>query len=534
MQKLTKILCLMALLLAASATTAHADDRETSDRINKAVMKVYDDQLAKNPSDYNTLLMRANQNYFNGDYDAALNDVNKCLELAPEKEKELRFDALMRRAMLHDLKGELNAELADLTQASTLNPSSLACVDMRGKLAYKMGDYDTATNNFTAILRSNPRNYDAMYMLACINAKKGKKEDALKWSNNAIELFPAEAQVYINHGKVLELLGEWKQAANAYLVAMASSDNNSKAIRHLFALAEDHYKDVMEVLRNATDDNPRVPVYYWVRATIAMKFNHFGEAAYDLNSITSNELIDNKTVYFNSATCALNLNDYDKAAAFADKAIALDATRADYYVVKSRAELNRGNGGNYPTAMSALNKAQAVKPGNAPAALEMARLLIAQNNDAQAIEQLNAALASAPNNAEALLLRAVTNKRLGNNDAAAQDLNKMLTLNDDDLYSLRSFALYESGRNAEAEQWAQKMIDDKTATGGEAYYYAAVLHAVMGHKEQCRTFLEAALANGYGNRYELTAGSDPYLNITKHGVQIDDIVSNYSSNFTIK
>lgn len=530
MFNLKTLICLLAITLGMAA--ANADDRQTSDRINQAVMKVYNDQLAANPNDYNTLLMRANQNYFNGNIDASLSDVSRCIELAPEKEKDLRFDALLLRAKLHDIKGELNEELVDLTQASTLNPSSLACIDMRGKLAYQMGDFDTATNNFNAILRSNPRNYDAMHMLACVNAKKGKKDDALKWSNNALELFPAEAQVYINHGKVLEMLGEWKQAANAYLVAMASSDNTTKAVRHLFALAENHYTEVMDVLRSATDDNPRAPMYFLVRATVAMKFNHFGQAEKDLNSITINNLLENKTVYYNSATCELALTKYAEAEASATKAIALDATRDDYYIVKSRAQKAKGN--NLPAAMSALNQANAAKPGSAAVALELARLMLEQNNDAQAIDQLNAAIAAEPHNAEALLLRAVTYKRLGNNDAAKRDLDAMLSARATDIYSLRGFALYESGRADEAAQWALDIVEKNPANGGEAYYYAALLHAVMGNKNQCRADLESALANGYGNLFELTVGSDPYLSITKHGVDVSDLLNNYQANFEVK
>ena len=53
--------------LTAIAVNAQSSDAVVRDKITNAVMKVYDDQLAKDPKDYNTLFSRAHQHYYNGE-----------------------------------------------------------------------------------------------------------------------------------------------------------------------------------------------------------------------------------------------------------------------------------------------------------------------------------------------------------------------------------------------------------------------------------------------------------------------------------
>ena len=131
---------MLALVLAAGFATAMAqnDDAAVRQRINEAVLKVYDEQLAKEPNDYSTLLARANQYYYFGRVDDAMTDVNSALALIPTKEKEMRYDALMLRARLFDQQGAFEGEIADLTEAANLVPSSLACTDMLAKVCLKV------------------------------------------------------------------------------------------------------------------------------------------------------------------------------------------------------------------------------------------------------------------------------------------------------------------------------------------------------------------------------------------------------------
>jgi len=505
---------LMLLVLAVIASTLFSGAAQTEDKMRTAVMKVYDEHIAKNPNDYNTLFMRANQNYFNGNYDAAFSDVNRTIELAPEKEKELLYDAYLLRAKLNDIKNNLPAEGADIEKASKINPTDLSWVNMKGMWAYRNENYDLAKQQYSTILQRDPRNYNAMYFLGCIDAKQGKPEDAMNWVNNAVQLYPAESHVYINRAYVQELLGKYRDATDTYLVAMSVTDDNGYSISQLFRLAETHYDDVMASLRSATDDNPRVGIFYRVRSAIALKYKHYGQALRDLKAITDNNLMEYATIYSDEANCLFQLGDYDQAYGYANKAIANDATNPDGYILRSMIELRQGKGKNYNTAMNTLDQALILNQNYAPTLLAKARMLIAQKKYKDALPLLDRAVTASPDNAEALMLRGWLNKKhLKSEVAAKADFEKVLTLPDEEPSSLHGFALHELGRDTEATAWAEKYISSMPAIGGEVYYYAAALQAAMGNKAQGIKYLESCLANGYGGLYDIKLNEDPYVNL---------------------
>ncbi|MBQ5408490.1 MAG: tetratricopeptide repeat protein [Muribaculaceae bacterium] len=511
--KLSKLFVLLLLTIASSTMFNAA--AQNDEKYNAAIMKVYNEYIAKNPNDYNTLFMRANQNFLNHNYDAAMADVNRTLEMATSKDTELLFDAYMLRAKLHDINNNLEAEGQDIEKAAQVNPTSLAWVDLKGKWAYRCQSYDVAKQQFQAILQQQPRNYDAMFCLGCVAAKEGKADDAMKWVNQAVTLFPAEAQVYANRAYVQELLGKYRDASDTYLIAMSTTDDNGSSIEQLFRLADSHYDDVMASLRSATDDNPRVGIFYRVRSAIALKYKHYGQALRDLRAITDNNLMEYASIYNDEAQCLFQLGDYDQAYTYANKAIANDATSPDGYILRSMIELRQGKGNNYNTAMQTLDQALVLNPNYAPTLLAKARLLIAQKKYKDAATLLDKAVVADPTSADALLLRGWLNKNhLKSNTAANADFEKILTLPDDDMTSLRGFALHELGRDSEANAWAENKIKELSATGGETYYYAAALQAAMGNKAQGIKYLESCLANGYGGLYDIKFNEAPYVNLS--------------------
>ena len=110
---------ILSFVIAGCAMTiaAQSSDAVLRDKITNAVMKVYDDQLAKEPNDYNTLFARAHQHFYNGDYTSALADVNQALLLTPKTDSDLRFDEYILRARISEARQDYTSELADLHMA---------------------------------------------------------------------------------------------------------------------------------------------------------------------------------------------------------------------------------------------------------------------------------------------------------------------------------------------------------------------------------------------------------------------------------
>ena len=494
------IILLIAVMWAMTAV-AQSSDAVLRDKITDAVMKVYDDKLAQDPNDYNTMFARAYQHYYNGEYSAAIADVNQAMLLTPKTDKELRFDEYILRARISDARRDYTSELADLRMAQELQPKSLACTDLIAKANLKAGNLNAAEKAFKTILRAESMNYDAMYGLAQVEQARGNAKAALDHVNKAVDLFRVEPQVFVNRADIYARQGNINAAVKDLTQGMSVGDGGH-AVQSLFDLSDTHYDDVMNSLANLADMSADMGgMYRYLRANIAIDHCRYGQALRDLNFIKRNGLYDNHTVYYNQAKCYLELARFDEALAAADQALARDPSQPEYYLTKALAEFNVGDGGHYDTAMEVLNRCSAVAPQYVPMLITKAALLMGQGKDKDALGYLNAAVANEPGNAEALLARATLLKRMDNLRLAVNDYNTMTRLSDD-IYDLKGIGLSELGRDNDALRWLQQ-VTSVTQPGGENFYYAAVFMALRGDNYKAMEYLQKAVDQGYGSRYKL-------------------------------
>ena len=539
MMNLKYLMIALALVGGMLTAVAQNDDAEAAmrERINEAVLKVYDEHLAQDPNDYNTLFARANQYYYNGDFDRAMVDVNTALAITPLKEKELRYEQLVLRARLFDAQQAYEAEITDLSEAAHLLPGSLSATDLLAKACLKTGQLDAAESNFKVILRNQPLNYDAMYGLAQVELKRNNFEAATGHVDKAVSLFTAEPQVYLNRADILEKMNQYEPAALDLISAFSIGDDNTDALSRLVAMADSHYDPVMSALATSIDKAPRAGLFYYIRASIAMDHEHYGQALKNLNSIINNNLYDYHSVYYNAARCQFELMQYDDALNNVNRAIAMlgDEQNADYLLLKARCQLYRGAGKNYDDAMTTLNAVASFNGNHEGTLLQQARILIAQRQDRPAMLYLNAAIDYSEHpSAEAMLLRGWVNKyRNGNEAAARTDFERVAAAADDTPQGLRGFALHEMGRAADARNWAKAITEQGTTAGGANYALAAALLSDMGDNEVAMQYFKNALAYGYGSLFKVKADEEPYVNLklVRRITGFDEVVNQSQSNF---
>jgi tetratricopeptide (TPR) repeat protein len=494
------ILSLVAVVCTMSAV-GQSSDAVIRDKMTSAVMKVYDDHLAQNPNDYNILFARAHQNFYNGDYTAALADVNQALMLTPKTDKELRFDEYILRARISDARHDYQSELTDLKLAQELQPKSLPCTDFIAKANLKLGNLDAAEKAFKTILRAESMNYDAMYGLAQVEQARGNNKAALDHVTKALDLFRVEPQVYVNRADIYTRQGNIEAAVKDLLDGMAVGSGGTAA-KALFDLSDINYDGVMRSLASIADNaGENAGIYRYLRANLAIDHSRYGQALKDLNNIRRTHLYNSPSVDYNIAKCYMELGRYDEAINMVDQAIAADPTEPDFFLVKAISEYYAGDGGNTEAAMEALHRCSLIAPQYVPMLLAKAALYSSQGNDDTALGYLNAAVATDPNDAEALFTRASVLKRLGKDALAARDL-KTIMLMGDNLYDLKGLAMNEMGRDNEAFAWLQH-ITSTDVPGGENFYYAAVLMALRGDNYKAMEYLQKAVDNGFASRHRL-------------------------------
>lgn len=539
--KMKKILwaALLALCVIQLSAQTAADDERVRQRIQTAVMEVYDKAVAENPNDYETRFARANQLYLNGDYAKSVADANIVLSQLPDKSKEMRFDTYMLKARGLAALERYEDEVEALQGAAAINPKSMALIDLMGKACFNLGDMDAAEQNFKTILRDSPMNYDAHYWLARVEVARNNYGKAYEYCDKAVNLFTATPQVYLNRADILMRSNQYEQAAQDMVSAMSVGNDEGKAARALINLSDTRYTEVMNALASSSDMAPQVGMFHYVRALIAMRQHHYGQALKNLNNIVDNHLYDYHSIYYYQAQCQYELTQYDGALANVNKAIAMNTTPdADYYVLKARCE--QATGAN-EAAQATLDQALTLQPGSESVLLEQARLLTNLRADQKALTKLNTLLAANPQHAEALLLKGWIEKYRQNNAAAATKTFEQVLAAGSDMSSLRGFALHELGRADEARAWAAQIIEDNRIVGGESYFLASALLSDIGDyeagdKTKSIEYLRSALANGYGSLHELTTNETPYVNLklVRRYPDFQTVLEQNLSNFEVR
>lgn len=506
------------LLLAVACAGALAQAQTDSDKAERqkfydAIMNVYNQKLANDPGNIADRFGRANEFYNYGQIDQALADLNIVLAAPQDKaNKELLNDAYVLRAKIYDAKGDFASEQADLAKALALNPSDARAADLTAKVALKLGDLNTAENNFKAILRISPQNYDALNGLAQVEVARGHADQALQYADNAVRLFPATAQVYLNRAHVKNQLGKYQDAAQDLIEAytVANDDETRMCRDSIMRMSDVRYDAVVTALQSAIDKTPNAIALYLYRYIIAMNHEHYGQALKSLKAIIGNRMLDDADLYFDAAQCQFHMTLYDDAIENVNLALARDSKYGDAYALKALAQFYQGRGKNYAAAFATLTQGAAASPESPAIPLTRAKLLAAQGNDKEALSALNTALTLDPVNGEALILHAVLSKKAKHTDVVVADLDKVVAEKDADYLG---FALYLQGKADEARTWAAQLAQNGMKPGGYACAMAAKLMAFMGDEHQAIDYMQTALANGYGSLWECRANDLPFANL---------------------
>lgn len=527
------VLRTMLAIAAMTTSTMFVNAQQSADlkqQINDAVMKVYNEELDKNPNDYYTLNGRANQYFLNGDYLRSLDDINRAISLTPEKETEMLYEEYMLRAKIYDARGDQEKRLADLYLANKMDPTRINCLGLLATTNYELGHYDDAEQCFQRIIRMQPNNYDALAGLGRIEVKRNNFGQAAEYVDRAVSLYQAEPRVYINRAEVLLMMEQYEAAAQDLISALSVGNDSQMAIEALSEMSDVQYDAVIAALNNSISKAPRNGMFYYLAAQIAMSHNHFADAEYYLNIINTNRLYEYHGIYNSQAQAQYALGKYNDALNTIGVAIRAIDSVEDYYI--TRAKIQRAMGLTEDAART-IRFATALNADNLDALFEQALCLLAENKAEEAVSALNVAILNNSEYAEALMLRAWINRNvLKKDDLAKRDYAMVLMLNDG-LLSLRGFALHELGRDAEAIAWAEKIVNDGVLPGGQAYYVAAALCSQCGNVEKAYTYLSSALANGYGNYHNLTKNDNPVVNVNAlKGERLDALMKQYAKVFT--
>lgn len=527
-------LLIIAAGIASSLAASAQQPSGLDNPMTKAVLRVYQEQLAANPQDYQTYFERATTYYRHNEYAKALDDINNAIKYTPASKKDDLKEAYSMRANIYEMTQQFPAAIADLDQVLKLDPKSVLGYYQRGNLHYRLDNMAAAKADYEKMLKDNPRSQEAMVGLARVAAKENNAAEANQIIDGAVALTPSKASIYQRRANIRRMLGN-NVGATEDLIRVLSIDNtNSRALSDLADLSKHDYKAVSDGIQSAIRENPRVGSFYYIRAMLAQSQNKYNDAIADFKKIVDEHLYDYHGIYGSLAECYLAQCNYTDASTFCNKAIFATNENASYYVLKGK--IGRAqNFGEY--ALSDVQKALTADKDYVPALLESALILTDAKRYSEADAVLKQAISVNDRDPYHFALRGwINNRFLNNSDEATAAYNKIIELSDKakrpSARSLRGFALLYLGRHTEAIDWIQQVLAN-AASDGSDNYYAACLYAQMGDTDNAFAQMERALNAGYGNLYDWKVANDADINVAplRKDPRFNDLLTRFKSIF---
>ena len=520
--------------MVAAVLSSSAQKRTIDHPVTKAVLDAYSQILKEDPKDYETYFHRAGQYYAHDEYILALADVDEALKYVPVSDKDLRFQLMELRANIYLQTGKPQLALADLTEALALDPTSYATIYLKANTDYQLGNYPEAKAGYQRMIGLVPRSADAYLGLARVAVEESNIGLANDYLEQSVAINPNNVDAYLRRAAVRRAMGNDNGAVDDLLLAMSIDSTNPKAVDALVSYADTNYPAVVTGLTSAISQAPKNALYWYLRAQIAQAHGHYVPAIADYRKIIDDQLYNYRGIYASIAECQYYMGDYAAALDNLDYALASIHDNASYYVLRSRIlrALKRPD-----EAAEAAAKVGYIDHNSIEGHLMMAQCYADKGDYKTASEVLGEASMIVPDNPLMNITRAYILQNKLNQPVAANNFLQQVIASesfaDDNVKSLRGFAMLAAGDKTGAMAWIDNILSGNKDHDGLANYYGACLYSAMGDYDKALQCAEASLKLGYANYYNWMFNEDEPINVRplRDDLRFLNLMSRYSGLF---
>ena len=243
---------LLAIVVIFGLTSCNNSKKDYSDMSDEEKLEIINIRLKKDPKDAELLYDRASV-YVNLErYNDAIIDLNKAIEIKPEKKE---YHALLGDTYFR--LGDMEHSYKAFESVITLDPNDKEGYLKLGEIAFYSKDYDRAMDHLSKVTADDPNNQNALFMKGFIYKETEDTANAAFYFRKVIDLYPEYEPayeelgfMYANHGSDL--------AIEYLTTAIKLEPNNTQAMYGLamYLQGKQRMDEAEELYSRITEINP--------------------------------------------------------------------------------------------------------------------------------------------------------------------------------------------------------------------------------------------------------------------------------------
>lgn len=275
-----------------------------------------------------------------GNYDLAISDYNKSLELEPDSEW-----AYIDKAISYENKGQLEKAVQSYQEALAKHPTSFIAHTKLAWLCVKTGELDKAEIHLNQATRITDNFSETFLVKGILDYARRKFNLAIDDYSKAIQINPKLAENYFYRGNAYLARNNPDPAWTEYIESIKKDPSKSLGAYMKYMNSYGFKDDVLKAILDygkAIRINKKFSQAYLNRSIAFRRYNEDYRALSTLEDLVKVEP-ENDFFYAEKGVLNLDLGKYDEALKDFEKAIEINSNEAAYYATAALASQYKGD-----------------------------------------------------------------------------------------------------------------------------------------------------------------------------------------------
>lgn len=467
-----------------------------NDHDEDQALKLLSDQIKSTPDNVECWLLMCRIYRNQKEYGRAMSSINEAIRVnKPKKSGFVNSTLYWWKSSVYDDMDNNNQEIEWLKKALDAarkdNKENVQNISFDlGQAYYEAKKYDESDAVYRQMVKEDETDQAAMTGLARNMIQREDYAGAVRMLDASQKYGDDYSETYRFRSEAYDKMGETDKAIDDALLWFEKDEDAYDSA--IIKLMMKHRTYAIAKAKTSMKSSDSKDAWRVLLLSIYEEAGEYENAIKEYDSLEEDYGKD-EYIYAHRADCYDKLGLTDMALSEIEKAIELEA---DYSNICSKGGILR-TAGRYAEAIEVFDQAIEVDPLYAFAYYAKGWCHELSGDDDKAMECYDLGIDLDKEYAYIYLMRGQIHLKRGDKIKAEEDFNTVLQL--DTVVtdgSCRQYALHFLGRDDEADEWMQKLIDDEPYDMGH-YYDKACLYSRMGRTDEAVKALETALEMGY-------------------------------------